>query len=66
MISRASMGKQVAQPPWKKAPPKGNKPDKLTPQQKAGAKAAAKRAGQPYPSLVANMNAVRKAQGRGR
>lgn len=60
MISRASMGKQVAQPPWKKAPPKGNKPDKLTPQLKAGAKAAAAKAGRPYPNLVDNMRAARR------
>ena len=63
MISRASMGKQVAQPPWKRPAPKGNKPSKLTPQQKSGAKAAAAKAGRPYPNLVDNLRAAR---GRGR
>ena len=66
MISRASMGKQVAQPPWKKPAPQNNRPDKLTPQQKAGAKAMAAKGGRPYPNLVDNMRAARKAQGRGR
>lgn len=64
MISRMSMGKQVSTPPWKKPAPKNNRPDKLTPQQKAGAKARAKAAGQRYPSLVANMNAVKRAKGK--
>lgn len=64
MISRASMGKQVAQPPWKKAPPKGNRPSKLTPQQKSSAKAAAAKAGRPYPNLVDNLNAARRSRGR--
>ena len=33
---------------------------KLTPDQKASAKAAAKKAGRPYPNLVDNMNAAKK------
>ena len=52
MISRMSMGKQVSTPPWKKPAPKGNKPSKLSPQQKNSAKASAKVAG-------------RKSRGRG-
>lgn len=59
MISRMSMGKQVTAPPWKKPAPKGNKPSKLTPQQKNSAKASAKAAGRPYPNLVDNMRASR-------
>lgn len=43
-----------------------NKPDptkkdkKLSPDQKSKAKAAAKKAGRPYPNLVDNMNAAKK------
>jgi hypothetical protein len=51
------MVKQV----WDKARPKGlGKPKPLTPEQKAKAKAAAKKAGRKYPNLVDNMNAVKK------
>lgn len=64
MISRASMSKQVSTPPWKRPAPKGTKPSKLTPQQKAGAKAAAKKAGRPWPNLIDNMRASRGARGR--
>lgn len=42
----------------KKDPTKKDK--KLTPAQKAKAKAAAKKAGRPYPNLVDNMNAAKK------
>lgn len=46
---------------WEKKRPKGlGKPKALTPAKKAAAKAAAKRKGQVYPSLVANMRAARK------
>ena len=45
-------------PFWdKKAPKGGNK--KLTPEQKAKAKASAKKAGRPYPNLVDNAKAAR-------
>jgi hypothetical protein len=43
-------------PVWDRPAPKG-KPDKLSPKQKASAKAAAKAAGRPYPNLVDNMRA---------
>ena len=42
----------------KKDPTKKDK--KLTPAQKSKAKAAAKKAGRPYPNLVDNMNAAKK------
>lgn len=42
----------------KKDPTKKDKP--LTKDQKSKAKAAAKRAGRPYPNLVDNMNAAKK------
>lgn len=41
----------------KKDPTKSDK--KLTPSQKAKAKASAKKAGRPYPNLVDNMNAAK-------
>lgn len=45
---------------WDKARPKGlGKPQKLRPGAKAGAKAAAKKAGRPYPNLIDNMRAAR-------
>ena len=44
--------------PWNKEDPtKSDK--KLTPGQKSSAKAAAKKAGRPYPNLVDNMNAAK-------
>lgn len=46
---------------WEKARPKSlGAPKKLSPQKKATAKAAAKKAGRPYPNLVDNMRAARK------
>jgi hypothetical protein len=51
------MVKQV----WDKPRPKGlGKPKPLTPEQKAKAKAAAKKAGRKYPNLVDNMKAATK------
>jgi hypothetical protein len=45
---------------WDKDRPKGlGKPKALTPGKKASAKAAAKKAGRPYPNLVDNMRAAR-------
>lgn len=46
-------------PVWDKPNPKG-KSKSLTDAQKAKAKAAAKKAGRPYPNLVDNMNAAKK------
>lgn len=45
--------------PWNKPNPK-KKSTPLTDDQKVKAKAAAKKAGRPYPNLVDNMNAKRK------
>lgn len=50
----------MKKPVWEKARPKDlGPPKKLSPAKKAAAKAAAKKAGQTYPSLVANMRAAR-------
>jgi len=54
--TKAKSSKKV----WEKPRPKGlGKSKKLTPAQKASAKAAAKKAGRPYPNLVDNMRAAR-------
>lgn len=46
---------------WNKPRPKGlGKPKPLSPEQKAKAKAAAKKAGRKYPNLVDNMRAAKK------
>jgi hypothetical protein len=45
--------------PWQKPNPKKSSTP-LTPEQKAKAKAAAKKAGRKYPNLVDNMNAGKK------
>ena len=51
------MKKQV----WDRPRPEGlGKPKPLNAEQKAQAKAAAKKAGRPYPNLVDNMRARRK------
>ncbi len=50
--------------PWEKPAPKRSRHTKLTPKSKARAKAAAKRAGRKYPSLVDNMNAAKKQRSR--
>jgi hypothetical protein len=48
-------------PVWEKPRPKSaGKPEKLSSAQKASAKAAAKKAGRPYPNLVDNMRAAKK------
>lgn len=45
---------------WDKERPEGlGKPKKLSPSNKASAKAAAKAAGRPYPNLIDNMRAAR-------
>jgi hypothetical protein len=47
-------------PVWNKKRPKSlGKPKALTPAKKASAKAAAKKAGRPYPNLVDNMRAAK-------
>jgi hypothetical protein len=49
-----------ATPIWEKKRPKSiGKPKALTPVKKAAAKAAAKKAGRPYPNLVDNMRAAK-------
>jgi len=49
-----------AKPVWNKPRPKGLGPSKqLTSAKKAKAKAAAKKAGRPYPNLVDNMRAAK-------
>jgi hypothetical protein len=47
---------------WRKPAPKDTKPTTLSPKQKAAAKAKAKAAGRPYPNLVDNSAAARKAK----
>lgn len=45
---------------WNKPRPKGlGKPKKMSAAKKASAKAAAKKAGRPYPNLIDNMKAAR-------
>jgi hypothetical protein len=52
--------KKASKPVWEKARPKSlGKPKKLSPAQKASAKAAAKKAGRPYPNLIDNMRAAK-------
>ena len=52
--------KKRSKPVWEKARPKSlGKPKKLTPAQKAKAKAAAKKAGRKYPNLIDNMRAAK-------
>ena len=47
-------------PVWDKKRPKSlGKPKALTPAKKTSAKAAAKKAGRPYPNLVDNMRAAK-------
>ena len=54
------MAAKKSKPVWEKARPKSlGKPKKLTPTQKAKAKAAAKKAGRPYPNLIDNMRAAK-------
>jgi len=49
--------------PWEKPRPKSlGEPRKLSPLKKAKAKAAAARAGRPYPNLVDNMNAAKRGK----
>jgi hypothetical protein len=51
----------MKKPVWDKKRPKGlGKPQKLTSSQKASAKAAAKKAGRPYPNMIDNIRAAGK------
>ncbi len=51
----------MKKPVWDQPRPKDlGKPKKLTPKKKAAAKAAAKKAGRPYPNLVDNMRAAKR------
>lgn len=51
----------MKKPVWDKKRPAGlGKSKKLSPAQKASAKASAKKAGRPYPNLIDNMKAARK------
>ena len=52
--------KKKKKAPWEKPAPGKSSHTKLTPKSKARAKAAAKKAGRKYPSLVDNMNAAKK------
>lgn len=50
----------ATKPVWDKPRPKDlGAPKKLTPAKKAAAKAAAKKAGRPYPNMVDNIRAAR-------
>lgn len=50
----------MKKPVWEKARPKRlGAPKKLTPAKKAAAKAAAKKAGRPYPNMVDNIRAAK-------
>jgi hypothetical protein len=52
--------KKASKPVWEKPRPKSlGKSKKLTPAQKASAKAAAKKAGRKYPNLVDSMRAAK-------
>jgi hypothetical protein len=53
------MPARKSKPVWETKNPK-KKSKKLTPAQKAKAKASAKKAGRPWPNLIDNMNAARK------
>ena len=54
------MKKSSPKEPWEKSAQKQSRHTELTPTSKARAKAAAKKAGRKYPSLVDNMNAAKK------
>ena len=51
----------MKKPVWEQPRPSNlGKPKKLSPAKKASAKAAANKAGRPYPNLVDNMRAARR------
>jgi len=49
----------TSKPVWDRPNP-NKKSKKLSPKQKASAKASAKKAGRPYPNLIDNMKAAKK------
>jgi hypothetical protein len=50
---------------WNRSRPESlGKPKPLSPAKKASAKAAAKKAGRPYPNLIDNMRAAAKKKGK--
>ena len=52
---------KASKPVWDKPRPKAlGAPKKLSPEKKAAAKAAAKKAGRPYPNMVDNIRAAKK------
>jgi ribosomal protein L15E len=53
------MSSRKRKPVWDRSPPKPSQHSHLSPAKKKKAKAAAKRAGRPYPNLVDNMRAAR-------
>lgn len=57
--------KQPHTPPWKKRRKRKGPGLKLTPEQKAEARARAEKAGRPYPNLIDNMYVARKAKEQG-
>ena len=59
-IRNSGMPKKSEKEPWEKPAPKKSGHTKLTAKSKSTAKAAAKKAGRKYPSLVDNMNAAKK------
>ena len=64
-MGKDSKNKSKSKPVWEKPDPtKKDKP--LTKDQKSSAKAKAKAAGRPYPNLVDNMNAAKKAKKNGK
>lgn len=58
------MKKAEAKPVWKKKPPKTGAKTTLTDAQKREARERAEKAGRPYPNLIDNMWAARKAKQR--
>ena len=51
----------MKKPVWDKPRPKGlGAPKKLSPAKKTAAKAAAKKAGRPYPNMVDNIRAAKR------
>lgn len=64
-VDIAQSYRKAGGPVWDRPRPKSlGKPEKLSPDEKASAKAAAKAAGRPYPNLVDNMRAAREDGGR--
>ena len=60
MTTRKKSASSTKKAPWDRKAPKKASHTKLSPAKKASAKAAAKKAGRPYPNLVDNMRAAKK------